>query len=815
MDEMVELRCKYCGAPLDRKDLESDAPYVTCPSCGTTQQRMDAKRYMEQMMGQIQSWISRALPGGMTLSQTENADPVARHSIFMNSVKPKLDVEINQYRFALNDAISAPLIVLPFSKGEPNRSNRTASQAFEFQARLKSLSPLAMDEESGSVIRSGEGIAGTFALIQNNSKLLTEDLPGRFALMAGNFREAAQSLKGCKGYEALESRMEALSEVCSASDMVLNGDALGCSAKAESALSALENAKTKVLANPRLAMTLGAMDQEIAQTRTLRNVADMACRGATKDPLKLLTVITKVSAVSYPHDPQWDRLLTRDDRDYELYGYVKDIVSAKNGGTLPICSGDGTVLYPFWDVDLKYSFTTGSLFSKKSVVVTEDLMVPATFTLSGKALSDPRTGLTDIFAAAPESSILNRLKGEERSISGGAGIGRLADSAAENSPGSRTVVVPLCTKAEATRLVELYLAQCSKTHSKLKLSKPEVKRLVYVPCNGGGSLPSAFKGLEPAVLGQIEESKLIELRGWNNDRRQWDEAQDVERPGRRSAASSGRAGDHPVLGHRGPSERLRRVPDRLRRVHGRIQRPQEEGRDRIRTIRFGCRDSRRHNTGRRRRHLPRLGRHRGRAPHRSRADRHSRRRGNRDGAEEQERAIMAIDETVKNEMKEKMSLYERVAMYVPLYRGYREKNLRREQDRAVRGELSRALQGAKTDLASIQRMLVDSQGLMMDVERIRTKVDHFDVKVRKAVNGYSGFHDAVKIDESDLEALASFDAQMMEDIGAFREASSELLDMTDAGEAAGKDVRAIERAIDGMIEAYDRRDAVMKGFEKE
>ena len=141
---------------------------------------------------------------------------------------------------------------------------------------------------------------------------------------------------------------------------------------------------------------------------------------------------------------------------------------------------------------------------------------------------------------------------------------------------------------------------------------------------------------------------------------------------------------------------------------------------------------------------------------------------------------MAIDETVKNEMKEKMSLYERVAMYVPLYRGYREKNLRREQDRAVRGELSRALQGAKTDLASIQRMLVDSQGLMMDVERIRTKVDHFDVKVRKAVNGYSGFHDAVKIDESDLEALASFDAQMMEDIGAFREASSELLDMTDA-----------------------------------
>lgn len=515
MDEMVELRCKYCGAPLDRKDIESDSPYVTCPSCGTTQQRMDAKRYMEQMMGQIQSWIARNLPGGFSLAQSENADPVARRSIFMSSVKPKLDVELNQYRFALNDAISSPLIVLPFSKGEPPRSSHTATEAFEFQARLQSLSPLAVDEDSSSVLGSGEGIAAAYALILNNSKLLTEDLPGRFALMAGNFREAAESLKRCKGYDALQARLNALAEVCTASDMVLNGDALGCSAKAEAGAEALEDAKKEVLANPRLAMTLGAMDQEIAQTRTLKNVADMACNGTTKDPLRLLTVITQVSTLKYPSNPQWDRLLGMDERDYELYGYVKDIVAAKNGGTLPICTGGGNLLYPFWDVDLKYSFTTGSLFSKRSVIVTEDLMVPATFTLDRNALSDPRKGLTDIFAAAPESTIMNRLKGEEQSISGGAGIGRLADSTAENSPGSRTVVVPLSTRSEAERLVNMYLEQCSRTHSKLKLSRPEVKRLIYVPCSAspGISLPEAFRGLEPAAVYDLGTEKLIRLRG--------------------------------------------------------------------------------------------------------------------------------------------------------------------------------------------------------------------------------------------------------------------------------------------------------------
>ncbi len=116
MDDMVELRCKYCGAPLDEKDIASDSPYVKCPSCGTSQQRVDAKAYMEQMMGEIKSWISKAVPGGFSLNQTENVDPIARHNIYMNSVKPMVDPEIREFRLDMNSVMSSPLIVLPFSK---------------------------------------------------------------------------------------------------------------------------------------------------------------------------------------------------------------------------------------------------------------------------------------------------------------------------------------------------------------------------------------------------------------------------------------------------------------------------------------------------------------------------------------------------------------------------------------------------------------------------------------------------------------------------------------------------------------------------
>ena len=102
MEEMVELRCKYCGAPLDKKDLESESPYVTCQCCGTSQQRVDAKAYMDQMMGEIKSWISKAVPGGFSISQTENVDPIARHSIYVNNVKPMIDPEIREFKLNMN-----------------------------------------------------------------------------------------------------------------------------------------------------------------------------------------------------------------------------------------------------------------------------------------------------------------------------------------------------------------------------------------------------------------------------------------------------------------------------------------------------------------------------------------------------------------------------------------------------------------------------------------------------------------------------------------------------------------------------------------
>jgi hypothetical protein len=152
-------------------------------------------------------------------------------------------------------------------------------------------------------------------------------------------------------------------------------------------------------------------------------------------------------------------------------------------------------------------------------------------------------------------------------------------------------------------------------------------------------------------------------------------------------------------------------------------------------------------------------------------------------------------------------------MYIPGYKGYKEKNLRRDADRAVRQELSRTIQGAKADLAEIQKAVLDDFDLMMDVERIRTKVDKYDIDVKKAVNGYSAFHDSVKILEADLDKVMAWDAKILDDIQAMREATEKLLDMADEGTLVRKDLRKYERCIDDMLEDYNQREAIMKGFD--
>jgi hypothetical protein len=167
-------------------------------------------------------------------------------------------------------------------------------------------------------------------------------------------------------------------------------------------------------------------------------------------------------------------------------------------------------------------------------------------------------------------------------------------------------------------------------------------------------------------------------------------------------------------------------------------------------------------------------------------------------------------------MKSTRSLIERIGLYIPIYKGYKEKNLRRDEDRAVRTEVARVLERAKLDLVTIQRATVGDLDLMRDTERIRAKADRYYIDVKKAVNGYSAFHASVKILEAELDALIEWDAKLIEGAVLLKKETEALVEMVDNGEKKLKaPLRELEITIDKLIENYNERETVMRGFKDE
>ena len=115
-----------------------------------------------------------------------------------------------------------------------------------------------------------------------------------------------------------------------------------------------------------------------------------------------------------------------------------------------------------------------------------------------------------------------------------------------------------------------------------------------------------------------------------------------------------------------------------------------------------------------------------------------------------------------------MRLSERIAAFIPGFRGYKEKEIRRESDRLIRNHLYLKLSIEKNDLREINQKLADRRyfDVLTDMDRLSAKMDRVVEKVNHASYGYSGFFDAVKVKEDNLDSMIAFDNKLMDGVNA-------------------------------------------------
>ena len=155
---------------------------------------------------------------------------------------------------------------------------------------------------------------------------------------------------------------------------------------------------------------------------------------------------------------------------------------------------------------------------------------------------------------------------------------------------------------------------------------------------------------------------------------------------------------------------------------------------------------------------------------------------------------------------------ERLASAIPGFRGYRERELRRDADRLQREFLAGRLESNKKALDDVADRVSRSGSLdaINDIETARKRLDRVAARLRYAQRGYSGFFDAVKVDESALARVYDLDLSLVEAVEAVRAAAEA------ARAGAPAEVRAALAAVTGAVDRLDERlrerDAILGGL---
>lgn len=126
---------------------------------------------------------------------------------------------------------------------------------------------------------------------------------------------------------------------------------------------------------------------------------------------------------------------------------------------------------------------------------------------------------------------------------------------------------------------------------------------------------------------------------------------------------------------------------------------------------------------------------------------------------------------------------ESLLRHIPGFRGYLEKEYRRDSDGLQRTWLSDRLQQAKRSLDTISSQLADAGrlDLLTQYDRLRAKLDKLIARIRGASQGYSGIFDLVRIDEARLDRVYEHDMSMMQLVEEFLESIKRLAGMPASG----------------------------------
>lgn len=161
-------------------------------------------------------------------------------------------------------------------------------------------------------------------------------------------------------------------------------------------------------------------------------------------------------------------------------------------------------------------------------------------------------------------------------------------------------------------------------------------------------------------------------------------------------------------------------------------------------------------------------------------------------------------------------IVKKLGSYIPGFKGYIERQNRRAADKLLRETVADRFEELWKRTSALQTDLISQGGIAFidDMEKAAIQLRTFVDKVRTATYGYSGFFDAVKINEDELAQLYDFD-------NAFFDMAEQIGRALDNLENTLKDEAELPAAIRNLVtlarqatETFNRRYEVLTGSEE-
>ncbi len=115
---------------------------------------------------------------------------------------------------------------------------------------------------------------------------------------------------------------------------------------------------------------------------------------------------------------------------------------------------------------------------------------------------------------------------------------------------------------------------------------------------------------------------------------------------------------------------------------------------------------------------------------------------------------------------------EQLISQVPGFKGYKQKETRRDADKLLRSHVARKYEALLSRINALQRDLSDAGELrlVLQLDRATVKLQMLADRIKTASYGYAGVFDAIKVNEEILDALYTFDLAMLDGVDRLGEA---------------------------------------------